>query len=200
MTAAPEPQRARLAIVIAVAAFAIVNLVFYFLSGNYFADQHQIINAASVQTYSPEQVAHTRIVFAVVSGVLAVVGVLAALRPRLLGHALSAVLGVGNLVGGVAAFSHHLPGVLTVTQLVAGTAMLVLAHFSYHRRSRSAWAFLVAICGVLAVVDFFGAPKIRGALDISLWTTMVIPGLYAIATVTLMQLRADYSEGEPVAA
>jgi hypothetical protein len=78
--------------------------------------------------------------------------------------------------------------------------MLVLAHFSYHRRSRAAWAFLVAICGVLAVVDFFGAPKIRHALDVSLWTTMIIPGLYAIATVTLMQLREDYSDGEPVAA
>jgi hypothetical protein len=50
---------------------------------------------------------------------------------------------------------------------------------------------------VLAVASLFGAPKIRGALDVSLWTTMVIPGLYIVAAVASHLLRDDYVDRAP---
>jgi hypothetical protein len=40
----------------------------------------------------------------------------------------------------------------------------------------------------------FGAPKVRGALDIGLWTTMILPGLNAVAAFTLASLRGEYLE------
>lgn len=190
MTAAHE-QSTPLAIFSAVAAFVVLNAGFYYLSGNYFDAHHQIVGGASVPVYSPEQQTHLRIVFAVVSGVLVAVGFLVSLWRRAIAHGLPVVLGLGNLAVGLAAFGSSQPRVLSVTLLVAGGLMLVLAWFSYHR-SRAAWSFLVAMCGVFAFTDLFGAPKIRGALEVSLWTTMIVPGLYAIAMVALIQLRGDY--------
>jgi hypothetical protein len=87
-----------------------------------------------------------------------------------------------------------------MTLLVAGVLMPVLAWHSFFRRSRPAWAFLVAICGVFAVVELFGAPKVRGALDVSLWLTMILPGLNVVAVAALISLRADYLDREPVLA
>ena len=190
MTTGHEQSKS-IALFTAVAAFVIVNAAFYFLSGNYFDAHHQIVGGTSVPAYSPAQAMHIRVVFAVVSGVLVAVGFAAALQRRVVGHALAALLGVANLVGGVAALTHGLPGALVATQIVIGLVMPALAWQSY-RRVRAAWSFLVAMCGVLALADLFGAPKIRGVLDVSLWATMIIPGLYAVACVTLAQLSADY--------
>jgi len=82
---------------------------------------------------------------------------------------------------------------LTATLLVSGCVVPVLTYFSW-RRSRAAWAFLAALCGVFAVVGLFGAPKISRVLDLSLWTTMIFPGLYVVACATLALLRNDYVE------
>jgi hypothetical protein len=77
--------------------------------------------------------------------------------------------------------------------------MPVLAWHSYHG-SRAAWAFLTAMCAVFAVVEVFGAPKVRGALDLSLWLTMILPGLNAVAFAALVSLRADYIDRDTVTA
>jgi len=75
--------------------------------------------------------------------------------------------------------------------------MPVLAWHSYQRQ-RAPWAFLVAICAVFAVTDLFGAPRIGQTLSIGLWSTMIIPGLYAVAAVALIQLRGQYVERDTV--
>src|SRR4029079_1959903 len=153
----------RLAI-IWVGVFILANAAFYFLSGNYFDSHREIVGGVSVLSYSPEQMMHVRITFAVLAGVVAVGGFAAGIWPRVIGHPLPVLLGACNLVAGVAAFSREL-FVVGITLLVSGVLMPVLAWYS-HRRSRPAWAFLIAICGVFAVVEFFGASKIRDALGV----------------------------------
>jgi hypothetical protein len=173
--------------------FVVVNAAFFFLSGSYFASHHEVVSGSSVSTFSPDQATHIRVVFAAMSGAIAAVGLVASLARRAIGHLLAAVLGIGNLVFGVLAITHSQPGALTATLLVSGCVVPTLAYLSY-RRSRAAWAFLAALCGVLAVVGLFGAPKISRALDLSLWTTMIFPGLYVVACATLALLRDDYVE------
>lgn len=175
--------------------FVVVNAVFLFLSISYFESHHEIVGSASVATFSPDQATHIRIVFAVVTGVIAAVGFVAGMKPRVVGHVLPTLLGLVCLVGSAGALLSTLPGVVGVTLLVAGVVMPMLAWSSYHRRSRAAWAFLITICGVLAVNGVFGAPKIRGILDVSLWTTMILPGLAGIATAALFALRDEYVDG-----
>jgi hypothetical protein len=179
------------------AGFVVVNVAFFVLSGSYFASHHQFIGGASVPTFSPEQATHVRIVFAGMSAAVTAVAFVASLARRWIGHVLAAVLGAVNLVFGLLALTHGQPGALTATLLVTGAVVPTLAHFSY-RRSRAAWAFLVALCGVFAVVGLFGAPKISKALDVSLWTTMIFPGLYVVACVTLALLRDDYVDTSPI--
>jgi hypothetical protein len=179
------------AIVGGIAAFAILNIAFYFLSGNYFDAHHEIVGGAVVPSYSPAQQSHLRMVFALVSGGLVLGNFAVGLLPRLGSHAVAAVLGAFNLVSGIAVVSAHGSGALSATLLITGVLMPVLAWFSYHR-SRAAWSFLTAMCGVLVLATLFGAPKIRNAYDVSLWTTMLLPGFYAIAAAALVRLGGDY--------
>jgi hypothetical protein len=118
---------------------------------------------------------------------------------RLIGHVLSALLAVGNVVAGVAALAAGLSTVLALTLLVSGTLMVVLAWYSY-RRARAAWAFLVSMTAVFGVFFLFGAPRISGALSLGLNTVFFIPALFAVATIALILLRGDYVERdtEPV--
>jgi hypothetical protein len=173
--------------------FVVVNVFFFFLSTSYFESHHEIIGSASVATFSPDQMTHIRIVFGGITAIVAAVGFVAGLAPRAVGHVLPALIGVFCFVGGCAALLSSLPGVVGVTLLITGGLLPVLAHFSF-RHSRPAWSFLISICGVLAVVGLFGAPKLRGIFDVSLWTTMILPGLNAVAVATLLALRDDYVE------
>ncbi|HEX3764288.1 MAG TPA: hypothetical protein VHW23_36590 [Kofleriaceae bacterium] len=182
-----------------VIGFLLVNGAFYVLSGSYFESHHQLVGGESVPLYSPAEASHVRMVFAAMSGAIAAVAFIASLARRVVGHALAALLGLANLVFGALAASHGQPGALTSTLLITGVVVPALAVQSY-RRSRAAWAFLVALCGVFAVVGLFGAPKVRGVLDVSLWTTMIFPGLYLVASATLAQLRDDYLDTTPVRA
>ena len=176
-----------------VIGFLVVNAAFFFLSDSYFASHHQFVGGTSVPVFSPEQVSHIRVAFGAMSGAVAAVGFIASLARRGIGHLLAGALGIANLVFGFLALTHSQPGALTATLLVTGIVVPTLAYHSY-RRSRAAWAFLVALCGVFAVVGLFGAPKISRVLDCSLWTTMIFPGLYVVACTTLALLRDDYVE------
>jgi hypothetical protein len=186
--------------IITVIAFVALNIAFYLMSGSYFESHHEVVaGVGSMPAYSADQAMHVRMTFAVFSAVVAVFGFAAAIRPRVVGHLIPVLLAAGYLVGAIAAITHNAPGVVGMTLLVAGVLMPVLAWHSLHR-SRPAWAFLVAICGVFAVVELFGAPKVRGALDVSLWLTMILPGLNVVAVAALISLRADYLDREPVLA
>jgi hypothetical protein len=190
MTAASDSPRLA---ILCVVGFAIVNVAFYFLSGSYFDSHHAIVGGQLVPTYSADQTQHIRVVFAGVSGAVTAVTFAAALWRTPVGHILAGVLGAFNFVAGIVALLHGLSGALIATLLITGALMPVLAWFSYHR-ARGAWSVLVALCGVLAVVGLFGAPKVRNVLDVSLWTTMLLPGLFAVACISLALLRDRYVE------
>lgn len=110
---------------------------------------------------------------------------------RLIGHVLSVLLALCNLAAGVAALATGLSVVLAATLLLSGILMPLLAWFSY-RRARGAWAFLVSMTGVFAVLFLFGAPRIAHTLSIGLKTAFFIPALFAVATIALILLRGDY--------
>jgi hypothetical protein len=185
-------------------AFLVAYAGFYVMSGSYFDSHHDI---------SPAQMTYIRASFAVFASVVAAFGFAAGIRPREIGHLIPALLGVFHLIASLAAFGHHdVPAVVGVTLLISGVMMPVLAFYSY-RGSRPAWAFLIAVCGVFAVVEFFGAPKIRDAMGSGVWTwairlgarnvdeargglwiAMILPGLSAVATAALASLRGTYVE------
>ncbi|HEX2687492.1 MAG TPA: hypothetical protein VHN14_12785 [Kofleriaceae bacterium] len=179
-------------------AFVVLNIVFYVLSGSYF-DSHRTVvpGVGSVSSYSPEQMTHIRMTFAVSSGIVAVLAFIAGIRPRVIGHLLPVLFGAANLVSAVETYLHDLPGVLVATTLIAGALMLVLAWYSYYRRSRPAWAFLLAFCVVFGTIEFFGITKIRGALDVGLWSAMISPMLKWLTVATLWSLRDEYAETDP---
>jgi len=199
-----DPAHTRFMAILCAGAFVVVYLGFYVMSGSYFDSHHDI---------SPAQMTYIRASFAVFAGVVAGFGFAAGIRPREVGHLIPVLLGVFHLVAGGTAFAHHdVPSVVGVTLLVSGVLMPVLAFHSY-RRSRPAWAFLTAMCGVFAVVEFFGAPKIRDAMGSDVWTwvirlgasnvdeargglwiAMILPGLSAVAAAALSSLRGTYVE------
>jgi hypothetical protein len=192
MPAASDPLK-RMAI-ICVVAFVAVNAAFYVLSGSYFESHVEIVpGIGSRLAYSPEQMTHVRMAFALCTGVIAAFGFVAGLAPRAVGHLIPVVLCLGYLTGAFAAFTRGAPAVVGVTLLVAGLLLPTLAHFSF-RGSRSAWAFLIAMCGVFALIGFFGAPKVRDAVHVSLWTAMILPGINAVAAAALASLRRTYVE------
>jgi len=192
MPAASE-QIKRVAIV-SVAAFVLANVAFYLLSGSYFASHRDIVaGVGSVASYTPELAMHVRMTFVLFTGVVTAFGFAAGLAPRSVGHLLPVLLGLANFGGAIGAFMFDAPAVVGVTLFVAGVLLPTLAHFSY-RGSRPAWAFLVAMCGVFALVEFFGAPKISRSIGVGLWTAMIMPGLNVVATVALASLRGTYLE------
>jgi hypothetical protein len=117
---------------------------------------------------------------------------------RIGAHGLAGLLGLGNLAIGILSLFGNAPGALMAFLLVAGVVTPTLAWFSY-RRSRAAWSFLVAMCGVFAVIYTFGAPKIAHTLSLGLGTALIAPALYAAAFVALACLRDDYGT-DPTAA
>ncbi len=179
-------------------AFVLVYVAFYFLSDAYFGSHTELVpGVGTVPAFSPDQQTHIKIVFAVFAASVAAAGFLAGFVPRVIGHGLAVVFGLANIVAAIASMRTELPWVLGVTLLVSGVVMPWLAYHSYARHSRSAWAFLISMLAVLGVVELFGAPKVRGLLDIGLWTAMLLPGLKAVAVIALVSLRKEYQDPEP---
>ena len=111
--------------------------------------------------------------------------------PRILGHAAAVLFGLAGLLAGYESAAHSLPTVMTAVLLAVGGLLPVLAHFSW-RHSRAAWAYLCALLGVFGIVTFFGAPKVRDVLGVSLGVAMVIPVVMFIALAALTMCRTEY--------
>ncbi len=122
---------------------------------------------------------------------LFVVAKAAQLKPREIGHGLAATLGITLFGLGFAAMKHGMTPVLCATLLILGMLLPVLAYYAWFG-SRAAWSFLISICAVVGLCLFFGAPKVRGQLGIGLWTAMIFPGLFVIATVALIAIRRQF--------
>jgi hypothetical protein len=185
-------------VILCATAFGVVvalNLAFLLLSSGYFESHKELVGGALVPSYTPDQMMKVRISFAACSILVTATGAIAWLRPREVGHLLAALFGAVYILAVIRGLvTASIPGVLAATWLVAGVVLIVLTRQSYFQRSRAAWSVIVAICGVFAVCELFGAPKIAGALNISLWLAMISPGLKVVATVALVALRNDYED------
>lgn len=187
-------------------AFVGLNVVFYVLSASYFEGHRATLDAAgSTLTVTDAQVRASRVAFAVFSAIIGACGFVAWMRPRTAGHVLPTLFGllytaplVLGLVasGSVRAWAGSVPSVLPAFLVVSGGLMLALAWHSYHRRLRTAWAFLVAMCGVFAVFELFAGMKVARQLDVSLWLLLVLPGLKVVAAAALVSLNRDYVDAD----
>jgi hypothetical protein len=199
-TADSKASTAQIALTCAI-AFVVLNVFFYFMSTGYF-ESHRSMSAGAglTSSYTAAQMTQIRVAFGILTGVLAVSAIVAWLRPRQVGHVIAAMFGAFYIIAAIPAFSRGAPPVLGVTWLVAGSLMLGMVWQSYFHRSRASWAMLVAMCGVLAAAEVFGAPKLARAVDVTLWLAMVLPGLKLIALVALASVRDEYVEGALAAA
>ncbi|MDB4962692.1 MAG: hypothetical protein JWP01_2691 [Myxococcales bacterium] len=183
-----DPREAtKVAMIIAGVALAL-NGLFFYLSSAYFADR--------VAVYGPvsgDDINGVRISFASLTVALAAAGAAAVRWPRLIGHAIAFLIGFASIAAAVAAYRKGLHVVLPATLLLIGMLLPALTRKSL-KRSRAGWAFLCGMCAMLAVVTLFGATKVRGVLEISLWHAMVIPGLLAIGTAALAMVRTEYRD------
>ena len=176
-------QVIQVAVVVAI-ALVIVNIAFIFLSSWYFTGKRPQ-EAASI--------GDVRMAFAVFTSLVGAASIIAAISPRTIGHAIASIMGLVSIVAAIGAFARGMTPVLPVTLLVIGGLLPALVMFSM-KTSRAAWAFLTSLCGVYGTVLLFGAPKLRGLLDIGLWTALIIPGMLAVATASLVMSRADYRD------
>jgi hypothetical protein len=165
----------------------VLNAGFYFISEAYFDDRVKRFGAQELARLSG-----ARVDFAIFTVVVGGGAILAALRPRHVAHALAGVAGVASLLA--APFALDISAVLAVTLLTVAGLFVVLIWYSMRQRSRAAWSSLAAMCAVYAVVLLFGAPKVRGLLDVGMWIAMIAPGLLAIATAAFAMIRDSYRE------
>jgi len=194
-------EQAKRMAIICIPAFIALNAAFYFLSDSYFDSHRQVLpGKGSVPTFSPEEMRAVCIWFAAFAGAVAIAAFFGGIWARVTSHVLTALLGAITLVASYGSFSHDLTKVLGVTLLIAGLLLPVLSWQSYFHRARPAWAFLIAICGVFAVAELFGAPKVAHGLGISLWLTMILPGLNVVAAFALASLRGEYVDRGSVTA
>jgi hypothetical protein len=169
-------------------AFLIAGIGFYFLSQAYFDSR-----AEDGITYSAAHILDVRIAFGVMLACITAGGMLAAYAPRAVGHGLAAAAGVLAFVGGVSTMVADINFVLPVALFLTGSLFLILTWKSLEG-SRAAWAFLVAMCAVFAVVMLFGSTKVRSHTGVGLYYAMIIPGLLAVATLALALVRGDYRD------
>ena len=108
-----------------------------------------------------------------------------------LGH--SAFFGIGTYTTAVMVTRWGWSPFLTlpVAFVVFGAAGLLLPHYSW-RGSRPAWAFAVALTGVLTPCLLFGAPKIAKFFELNLALAGLPTLVSGAAFVLMLSLSPDY--------
>jgi hypothetical protein len=166
----------------------VLNVGFYFLSDAYYDDR--------VKRFGIQELARlggARVDFGIFTVVVGAVTILAVMFPRAIGHIIPAIAALTSLVA--APFAIDLGIVLPAT-LVIVSGLLALLIWHSLQRSRPAWACLSALCVVYGVVMLFGAPKVRGLIDVGMWVALIVPALLGVATAALSMIRSEYREAE----
>lgn len=101
------------------------------------------------------------------------------------GHGIAAALGVLSLVASFYSWKNGLQPTLGVALVVSGVLLPALAWLSLNR-SRAAWAFLISLCAVLAIMTLFGAPKVRTLVGVHIGVPLIIPLAFGFATFALV--------------
>lgn len=189
MTDRAEDSRTKYQVMgVIIGATVVINLAFYFLSQRYFAEREELYGAVT-----EAHLMSVRGAFAIFTGTTMFGALAATWSPRLVGHAIAALASLVALAAGVQALRADLYPVLGVTLLSVGVLLPFLVRSSL-AGSRVGWSFLAATCCVLALVTLFGATKIRTAVGIGLWHSMIIPGMFLVATAALAMIRNRYRE------
>ncbi|MFN0253373.1 MAG: hypothetical protein ACKV2T_41265 [Kofleriaceae bacterium] len=198
-------QAKQVAVIIAVSV-ALLNVAFYFLSQMYFDDRAAtqaltpgerfgVENSVTLRAqFDAAALKGSRFAFAIMSSIIGLAAVVAQFAPRYTSHLLAGLVGVLALLGAIVTRQKDFHVVLPVALGVTGVAMIGLVYLSLASKSRAAWAFLTATCAVGALVMLFGATKVRNALDVSLYYTLIVPGILVVATVMLVAISDDYAE------
>lgn len=171
------------------------NGIFFILSYAYYKAHATNLGEGTGLTYfqiDTHAMWSTREAFLVLTLIGGALAYVATRVPREFGHGLALLLGLTNLAAAYGAFDKSLPMVMPVTLLVAGLVMPVLVYLSW-QKSRSAWAFLIALVAVFGGIGFFGAPKVRQLVGIGLWTAMIMPMLTIETVIALAVIRRDYA-------
>jgi len=187
----PDELKTRIQVASIVFAIGVLlNGAFYFLSKMYY-DGKMAKQSMLDTPFDPSVVTHAQVTFLVFTLVVMGGTIATIFLAKWISHALAGVGSLASLIAGFYAFRGGMPGALWMSLFVIGVVMPLLVWRSLGR-SRAAWAFLTAMCYVLAIVLFFGAPKVRSQIDIGLWTAMIIPGLFTVAAVGLTMSRNEY--------
>jgi len=187
MTRATQVKQAAIIVVV---ALVLLNVAFFVLSATYFGGKRE----PGEQMRAAVALSSARIWFAIFTTFIGGASIVAASAPRLVGHAIAAIMGVLSIIASLFAFGRGMTPVLPFTLLLLGLLLPLLTYFSITTTSRSAWAFLVSMCAVFGTVMLFGAPKLRYVLDIGLWSAMIIPGVLYVATVSLVMSKSAYRD------
>lgn len=187
--AKPAPARPllhRAGLAFGVVAFA--NALFYFLSDRYFAER-----AAKHGPAELVGIDGTRMSFLVFSVAVGVAAIAASSAARLVGHAITLATAALSIVAAFTVLMSDLPGVLGVVLLFLGALLPFAAHASW-RGSRAAWATLVSITSVLGLITMFAAPKLARMFELSMWNTMILPGVLAVGATSLLVIHEHYRD------
>jgi hypothetical protein len=193
----PDLKRGMFVGAVVVGCYLLVNIVFYFLSHEFFsacADAAGVVDpnhCVKVLRVSDAELWSVRWQFATFAAVVSIGVILTGFAPWWFAHAVAGIAGVVSLVASVAAMSVGLPILMTAALAGTGAMFLVMGWHSLHR-SRSAWAFLFSLTLITAVAGVFGAPKLRDTAGVSLWTAMMVPGLLACVAVALGLCRDQF--------
>lgn len=183
-----DPRTATRIAGVIVGVAVLLNVLFMFLSGEYFLDRIKIHGPVS-----DAEISSVRMGFAAFTGTTAAAACAAVFYPRVVAHTLPLATSLAAFVAAAAGYSKGLHIVLPVTLLVAGLLLPLLTWKSFEK-NRAGWAFLSGMMGILAVVMLFGSTKVRNVTGIGLWYTMAIPGLLAVGTAALAMVRRQYRD------
>jgi hypothetical protein len=186
-----DANAAKQTTIVLVVIAVLLNVAFFFLSSRYYADKVASYGPAG---YGDAELAHTRLTFALFTGVTVAVASAAAFQAWYGGFIISFLAGAAALVAGGGAIAGHLHPILAATLFVVGTVFLLLGYVAAAYRSRAAWAFLVGLNMMSVATTLFGATKIRNALGTGLWTALIVPGLFCVAALSLISVRTAFDE------
>jgi hypothetical protein len=180
----------QMAILVAILV-AVANAGFYFMSESYFQDRVGRFGIGEL-----DRLDGARVDFAIFTIVIGLGAIAVTAYPRWVAISIPTVAGLLSFVAAVAAINAGLSIPLIVTLLLASVLfdLLVWHAIAQKKKSRAAWASLVAMCLVFGIVTLFGAPKLRGMFGVGLWIAMIVPGAFGVGVAALRSLRADYRE------
>lgn len=106
---------------------------------------------------------------------------------------ISLVVGAGMVLLGAYMIlgATHQPVPLAIALIILGCVEVVTAFYAL-RVVRVAWAYALAVNGVLSVVNLFGAPKVRDTAEVFIGAALTPAFIFAVITLLYALSSDDY--------